>query len=245
MIPFKLDKKAAIEKLKKHYEGKRLLPRVFKDENHLKEIQGIYVPVWLFDAGAQADVRFKGTRVRAWSDSRYNYTQTSYFAVSRSGSLQFTRIPVDGSSKMDNTLMESLEPYDPSGAVDFKTAYLAGYLADKYDEDAEKCISRANERVKRSTEEAFAATADGYNSLIPEHSSVRLQQGKTRYALYPVWLLNTKWNGKTYTFAMNGQTGKFVGDLPMDKGIYNKWLYGLTALVGAVAFGISYLLWLL
>ena len=245
VIPFKLDKKAAIEKLKKHYEGKRLLPRVFKDENHLQEIQGIYVPVWLFDAGAQADVRFKGTRVRAWSDSRYNYTQTSYFAVSRSGSLQFTRIPVDGSSKMDNTLMESLEPYDPSGAVDFQTAYLAGYLADKYDEDAEKCISRANERVKRSTEEAFAATADGYNSLIPEHSSVRLQQGKTRYALYPVWLLNTKWNGKTYTFAMNGQTGKFVGDLPMDKGIYNKWLYGLTALVGAVAFGISYLLWLL
>ena len=245
VIPFKLDKKAAIEKLKKHYEGKRLLPRVFKDENHLQEIQGIYVPVWLFDAGAQADVRFKGTQIRSWSDSRYNYTQTSYFAVSRSGSLAFTRIPVDGSSKMDNTLMESLEPYDAAGAVDFQTAYLAGYLADKYDEDAEKCIPRANERVKRSTEEAFAATASGYTSLIPEHSSVRLQQGKTRYALYPVWLLNTKWNGKTYTFAMNGQTGKFVGDLPMDKGIYNKWLYGLAALVSAVAFGISYLLWLL
>ena len=161
VIPFKLDKKAAIEKLKKHYEGKRLLPRVFKDENHLQEIQGIYVPVWLFDAGAQADVRFKGTQIRSWSDSRYNYTQTSYFAVSRSGSLAFTRIPVDGSSKMDNTLMESLEPYDPAGAVDFQTAYLAGYLADKYDEDAEKCIPRANERVKRSTEEAFAATASG------------------------------------------------------------------------------------
>ncbi|MBR4057918.1 MAG: hypothetical protein IKK00_07290 [Oscillospiraceae bacterium] len=245
VIPFKLDKKAAIAALKKHYEGKRLLPRVFKDENHLEEIQGVYVPVWLFDTGAEADVRYKATQVRAWSDSRYNYTQTSYFALSRSGSLQFTRIPVDGSSKMDDTMMESLEPYDPADAVDFQTAYLAGYLADKYDVDADKCIPRANERVKRSTEEAFAATTSGYTSVIPEHSSVRLKHGKTRYALYPVWLLNTKWNGNTYTFAMNGQTGKLAGDLPMDKGIYKKWLFGLTAVVGAVAFGLSYLLWLL
>lgn len=245
VIPFKLDKQAAIAALKKHYEGKRLLPKVFKDENHLKEIQGVYVPVWLFDAGADADVRFKGTKVRTWSDSRYDYTQTSYFAVSRSGQLQFSKIPVDGSSKMDDTMMESLEPYDNSEAVDFQSAYLAGYLADKYDADAESCIPRANERIKRSTEEAFAGTATGYTTLTPDYSSVRLSQGQTRYALYPVWLMNTKWNGKTYTFAMNGQTGKFVGDLPMDRGLYNKWLFGITAAVGAAAFVLSYLLWLL
>lgn len=41
--------------------------------------------------------------------------------------------------------------------------------------------------------------------------------GKNKYALYPVWLLNTSWEGKQYYFAMNGQNGKFVGDLPVDK----------------------------
>lgn len=245
VIPFKLDKKAAIAALKNHYSGKRLLPKVFKDENHLKEIQGIYVPVWLFDAGAEADVRYKGTQVRHWSDSRYNYTQTSYFAVTRSGTLQFSQIPVDGSSKMDNTLMESIEPFDVSEAVDFQTAYLSGYLADRYDSDAESCIPRANERIKRSTEEAFASTVVGYTSLIPEHSGVKLSHGKAKYALYPVWILNTKWNGKSYTFAMNGQSGKMVGDLPMDKAVYKKWLFGITAAVAAAAYGLSYLLWLL
>jgi len=245
VIPFKLDKQAAIEALKKHYNGKRLLPKVFKDENHLQEIQGIYVPVWLFDATADADVRFKATQVRAWSDSRYNYTQTSYFALSRSGSIGFQRIPVDGSSKMDDKLMESIEPYDFSQAVDFQTAYLAGYLADKYDVDADESVQRANERVKRSTEEAFAATAQGYTTVIPEFSSVRLQQGQTQYALYPVWLLNTKWNGKTYTFAMNGQTGKLVGDLPVDKALCKKWFAGIMAAVSAAVFALSYLLWLL
>jgi len=245
VIPFKLDKQAAIEALKKHYRGKRLLPKVFKDENHLQQIQGVYVPVWLFDAEAEADVRYKATQVRVWSDSRYDYTQTSHFALVRSGSVGFKCIPVDGSTKMDDALMESIEPYDVSQAVDFQTAYLAGYLADKYDVDAEESIQRANERVKRTTEEAFASTAKGYTSVVAEHSSVRLQNGQTRYALYPVWLLNTKWNGKTYTFAMNGQTGKLVGDLPMDKGAYNKWFAGIASAVGAAVLALSYLLWLL
>ena len=245
VIPFKLDKKAALAALKRHYEGKKLLPKVFKDENHLQEIQGVYVPVWLFDTQAEADVRYRATQVRVWSDSRYDYTQTSYFAVSRSGSLGFERIPVDGSTKMDDTLMESIEPFDHKDAVDFQTAYLAGYLANKYDVDAEESIERANTRVRQSTEEAFAETTQGYTSVIPQYSSIRLRDGKVQYALYPVWLLNTKWNGKTYTFAMNGQTGKLVGDLPMDKALYNKWFFGITAAVSAAAFVISYLLWLL
>ena len=245
VIPFKLDKKAAMDALKRHYKGKRLLPKVYRDENRIQEIQGVYVPVWLFDAVADADVRYKATRVRVWSDSRYDYTQTSFYALSRSGNIGFAHIPVDGSSKMDDALMESIEPYDFSQAVDFQTAYLAGYLADKYDVDAETSIERANQRVRESTQEAFAATAQDYTNVIPEHCSVRLQDSRVRYALYPVWLLNTKWNGKTYTFAMNGQTGKMVGDLPMDKKLCNRWFAGITAAVSAAVFAVSYLLWLL
>ena len=154
-------------------------------------------------------------------------------------------MPVDGSTKMDDALMESIEPYDFTGAVDFQTAYLAGFLADKYDVDSEQSIERANERIKKSTDNAFASTVQGYSTVIPESTSIRLQNGKAKYALYPVWLLNTTWNGKRYTFAMNGQTGKFVGDLPLDKGAYTKWLFGLTSLIGAAVFAVSYLLWLL
>ena len=154
-------------------------------------------------------------------------------------------MPVDGSTKMEDLLMESIEPYDFTGAVDFQTAYLAGFLADKYDVDSEQSIERANERIKKSTENAFASTVQGYSTVIPESTSIRLQNGKAKYALYPVWLLNTTWNGKRYTFAMNGQTGKFVGDLPLDKGAYTKWLFGLTSLIGAAVFAVSYLLWLL
>ena len=84
--------------------------------------------------------------------------------------------------------------------------------------NADDSIGRANERVNKSTESVFASTVVGYHTVVPESTSVRLANGRVRYALYPVWLLNTVWNGKTFSFAMNGQTGKLVGDLPVDKG---------------------------
>ena len=245
VIPFKLDKKAAIKALQKHYGGKKLLPKVFKDQNRVKEVKGLYVPVWLFDADAEGFVQYKASRVRTWSDSNYYYTETRYFSVVRAGSLGFDWVPVDGSSKMEDALMESIEPFDLSQAVDFKTAYLSGFLADRYDVTAEQSVERANQRVRNTTEEAFASTVMGYTSVMPVSTNIRLQNGKARYALYPVWLLNTNWNGKKYTFAINGQTGKLVGDLPMDKAAYTKWLLGLTGIIGAAIFGLSYLLWML
>ena len=243
VIPFKLDKKAAKAALQKHYGGKKLLPKVFGDENHIDEVKGVYVPVWLFDAEADAKVRYKASNIRNWSDSHYNYTETAFYSVTRGGSLGFTQVPVDGSTKMDDKLMESIEPFRMEEAVDFQTAYLAGYLADKYDVDAETSMERANERIKKSTEEAFADTVQGYTTVTAETTSINLRKGKVRYALLPVWLLNTTWKGEKYTFAMNGQTGKFVGDLPMDKGKYRLWQLGFTVLFAAVIFLAAYLLW--
>ncbi|MBQ2726896.1 MAG: hypothetical protein IJF78_14425 [Clostridia bacterium] len=245
VIPFKLDKKAAKAALVKHYGGKKLLPKVFSDENHIDEVRGIYVPFWLFDADADAKVRYKASNLRHWSDSRYDYTETTCYSVTRGGSLGFSHVPVDGSSKMADELMESIEPLNMAEAVDFQTAYLAGYLADKYDVDSDTSIERANERIKKSTADAFAKTVQGYTMVAADSTSINLKKGNVRYALLPVWILNTTWNGQKYTFAMNGQTGKFVGDLPMDKDAYKRGLLKYTALFGAAIYAAAYLLWLM
>ena len=245
VIPFKLDKKAAVEALKRHYKGKLLLPKVFSQENHIQEIKGVYVPVWLFDTEAQANMRWKATRVRSWSDSDYIYTETQHYSVTRGGTIAFDHVPVDGSTKMDDALMESIEPFDFSQAVDFRTAYLSGFLADRYDVGSEQSVARANDRIRTSTGQAFASTVGGYTTLIPVCNHVQLKNGRAKYALYPVWLLNTTWKGKNYHFAMNGQTGRFVGDLPMDKSALTRWFLGIFGAVSAACFGISWLLWLL
>lgn len=245
VIPFKFDKNAAVNALHNHYKGKVLLPKVFKDENHIKEVKGLYVPVWLFDADADANVRYKASRVRSWSDASFYYTETTYYMVLRAGDIGFANVPVDGSSKMDDVLMESIEPFSMNEAVDFQTAYLSGYLADKYDVDSESSISRANERIKRSTEDAFRNTVTGYSSVTTIDSSISLHNGRAKYALYPVWILNTQWKDQKYTFIMNGQTGKFAGDLPMDKGAFWRWLLGVAVIGAIVLFVVKYLMWLI
>lgn len=245
IIPFKLDKKAAKEGLVKHLSGKRLLPKIFKDQNHIDEIKGVYVPFWLFDTDVDARIRYRATRVRTWSDSDYIYTETSYFSVHRGGRIGFDNVPVDGSEKMADDLMESIEPFNLADAKEFQSAYLAGYLADKYDVTAEQSVLRANERIKKSTEEAFAKTVTGYNTVVPENTNINLYGGKAKYALYPVWILNTTWNGEKYTFAMNGQTGKFVGNLPVDKSAATKWFLSLSAICSVATYGIVWLLHIL
>ena len=245
VIPFQVDKKAAVAALQNHCKGKRLLPKVFKDENHIQEVKGLYVPVWLFDTDADALVRYRAARTRSWSDSQYNYTETQHFSVTRGGGIGFENVPVDASTKMDSTLMEAIEPFHMGDAVDFQTAYLSGYLADKFDVDAADSIDRANTRIKKSTADAFASTVQGYTSVIPADTNIQLRNGRARYALYPVWILNTRWNGEIFTFGINGQTGKIAGDLPMDKNLFWTWLFGVAGAVSAAVFALSYLLWLL
>ena len=240
VIPFKLDKEEAKSRLQAHYKGKILLPSVFKEKNHIDEIKALYVPFWLYDAKVDANITYKGTKIRTWESGDYRYTETSYYKVERAGSIAFDKVPVDGSSKMPNDLMESIEPYDYKDAVDFQTAYLSGYLANKYDEDAEACVPIANTRIKQSTEDNFRNTVSGYSSVTCENSSVTFADEESQYAMLPVWILNTSWNGEDFLFAMNGQTGKFVGDLPVDKSKAVKLFFIIFILTSVISFLLVY-----
>lgn len=234
VIPFKLDKKAAGEALKAFCKGKPLLPSNFVNDNKIKEMKGVYVPFWLFDCDADANIVYDATKVRHWSDSNYNYTETRHYNVYRSGSIGFANIPVDGSSKMDDAYMDGIEPYNYGDMTDFNPGYLLGYMADKYDVSAEQSFPRAESRVEQSTQDAFRATVGGYTTVIPRMSNIKAEKGKYRYALLPVWILNTKYNGENYMFAVNGQTGKVSGKLPIDKKKF--WLFfgGIAAAIIAL-----------
>ena len=239
VVPFQLNKEQAKAALQQHLQKKPLLPRLFTSQNRIESIQGVYVPFWLFDTDAQASIRYRATRVHSWSDSNFIYTRTSYYSLLRAGRIGFDNVPVDGSSKMDNALMESIEPYDLSQAVDFQTAYLAGYLADKYDVTAESSQQRANDRIRASTESAFASTTAGYATVIPQNTDIRLQGSRVRYGLLPAWILTTRWQDQVYTFAMNGQTGKMVGDLPIDWKRFWTYLVSIGLGCGAVISAIA------
>ena len=217
IIPFSIDKNAAIEAVKNHFKGKKLLPRDFGALHKLGKITGIYVPFWLFDSGIDGTANIDATNTRHYSDSNYNYTETKHYLVTVDGAMSFSRIPVDGSEKMDNDLMDALEPFDYSGLKEFDPAYLSGFLADRFDDDPDESLPRAGSRMTKSAEEVFLGCASEFGSASIRNSNFSLVDPSVKYVLLPVYLLNLKYKEKNYRFAVNGQTGKVVGELPISK----------------------------
>lgn len=226
ILPFRLSKDDAVQALRAHYKGKPFLPRSFTSANHIEQIQGVYVPFWLFDGGA-ASYRASNTNVFETGD--YEITETRHYHVVRAGSLAFEKIPVDASSKMPDDHMDSIEPFDYAQLRPFSTAYLPGYLADKYDVTIDDSRDRADTRCRETLAQALRDTVTGYGACVTEREDIALRRGKVHYALLPVWMLSTKWRGQDFLFAMNGQTGKLVGDLPTDRGRF----WGMFAAIAA------------
>jgi len=215
VLPFQKSREDATAAFLKLCKGKPLLPKEFTTQQRLEKITGMYVPFWLYDCDADFDGSYKATRIHRWSDSKYHYTRTEHFLLSRKAKAAFSGIPMDGSSKMEDSFMESIEPFDYSQMVSFDMAYLTGYLADKYDIPSENGESRIRQRVEQSLQDQVQASLLGYATVLPANRQIRIQNSKAKYVLLPVWMLNTKYNGKIYTFAMNGQTGKMTGAFPV------------------------------
>ena len=242
VIPFKHSKEEAVAALKRHYQKRFFLPRAFTANNHVEKIQGIYVPFWLFDGKAEGEASYKATRSLRKRRGEYEIIQTQHFVCSRSGDLSFEKIPVDASTKMPDDYMESLEPFDYGELKAFSTAYLPGFLADKYDVTVEDSQERADKRCSETLALELKSSVMGYETVSEIHRAVKVNRGKVHYALLPVWLLHTKWNGKGYLFAMNGQTGKMVGDLPVDKKKFWTMFLGLGAGLSVISSALILLL---
>ena len=230
MIPFSVDKKTAVDALEEFTKGKKLLPDAFTEKKRIEKITGVYVPFWLYSCHAKGSVQFEGIKSKKWEDSNFKYEKKDHFNVVRRGEMDFSRIPADASSQMDDATMDSLEPFDFSKAVDYDAAYFSGYLADRYDVEEETARPRANERVENTFREKMKEHVKNYNEVTHKSDSIRLSDAKAEYAMLPVWMMSTKYEDNIYTFGVNGQTGKLVGSLPVDKGKYYKYLI-LTSLI--------------
>ena len=236
VLPFQLNKDAAVSRLQQFYKGKTFLPKAFTSNNHIEEIKGVYVPFWLYDATIDADMTYHTTRTMTHREGDYQVTTTSHFQVARKGQISFEKVPADASTKMPDEYMDAIEPFDYSKLVPFQTSYLAGYYADRYDVDVKEDQQRANRRMMNTVVDTVSSTVTGYSSVIPERKHLSLISGSAAYAFLPVWVLSTRWNGKPYLFVMNGQSGEMIGDLPVDNGKFILYFIVITAVIFIVLF---------
>ena len=216
IIPFKKTKIDAINKFKSLSKGRPLVPKDFIAENNIEKIRGIYIPFWLYDIKISGDLHMIGSNIEMWTKGNKRYVKTDKYKVVRGGTIEYNNIPVDGSKRFDNAIMDSIEPFKFDEAVKFNHAYLSGFYAERYDEDDNEMFNRATKRAINSAIEKFKKAAPEYQEILVETNSFKSKEEKKVYALLPVWMVNIKYKNKMHTFAMNGQTGEFVGNIPID-----------------------------
>lgn len=218
IIPFKKTKEEAIEAFKNLSKGRPLMPKEFNNEANIQKIRGVYIPFWLYDVLVDGNLEGVATKVSSWTSGDYRYTNTKTFKLYRDGYLNFYNVPADGSSRFDDDIMNTIEPFDYKDLEPFNHAYLSGFLAEKYDVESDEMFKTVGQRtLNTSTNTMLEEKNEFFDTKSVTVNNLVAKQVKKKYVLLPVWMVNVKYKDKLYIFAMNGQTGEFIGNIPIDK----------------------------
>lgn len=217
MIPFKTDKDTAIKAFKGLAKGRPLIAKGFISEKNVSKITGLYVPFWLYKIKTSGSLNATGVKIKSWSVGDMRYTKKDFYDLKRTGEMSYEKVPVDGSTRFNNEIMNTIEPFNYNYLIDFDYRYLSGFLAEKYDINKEDSFNEAKMRVLESSKDIMYNDMGNYTTKTITSNTIEAEKESIEYALLPVWMVNVKYNNKFYLFAMNGQTGEFIGNIPLNK----------------------------
>jgi uncharacterized Zn finger protein (UPF0148 family) len=229
VIPFSISKEEAMRAFRKWCRNGRLTPSGFMTADRVKGITGMYVPFWLYDLHNKIEVHAHGTKVRTYMKGDYQYTETQHYEIYRDILLNYVKVPIDASDKMNDELMDKLEPFPYDQLKSFKTPYLAGYIAEKYNYDDQELLPRAKDKISDYIDAYIRSATSGYTTVTYTSKHIDTKAARADYVLLPVWVIHYDYNKLHHTFAMNGQTGKVVGRPPISKIKVAGWFTGISA----------------
>ena len=245
IIPFKIAKKDLKQHLDNFYKNKKLLPKNFFSASHIEKVTGVYVPFWLFSGNIYGTCAYTGKNTSTTVSGDYEVTTTKIYDVVRDTSIGFSGIPIDASDKIEDKLMDSVLPYDMSELKPYQSGYLSGYTADRFDVPGKYLQTRAEQLMKETTNDIVKSSVSGqYTQITPKYKHLNAGQIDVKYVLLPIYMFKIKYANKKYQFAVNGQTGKVVGSLPISKGVSRAYFllrFGIVAGAIMLASLISYL----
>jgi DNA-directed RNA polymerase subunit RPC12/RpoP len=238
MIPFKYSRKSAEEAFIQWAGKGKWTPFGFVSKKNVQKMTGLYVPFWLFNINATIDA--KGTATK--SHYRGNDEIVESFNFERKAQLYWNNVPLDGETRIDDALMEAIEPFDFRALMPYDYRYLPGFYADRYDQTPQDLSGRATKRGIDGINQALNSSLKGtYDRFTIKENLSRIDSMEANYALLPVWFLSYKYRNKYYYFAMNGQTGEVAGQVPVSpvkKMMFFFIVLGILAVITRFALGL-------
>lgn len=231
MIPFTIDKEKAKEIFLKWASKKGFVPKDFYSSSQLEKITGIYLPYWWADCKVDIDYVGEAGSVRVWQTGNTEYTETKKYQIVRKGKIDINNVEELAFTKIDNDLLNGIAPYNENEAMNFSMPYLSGFFAEQYDINKEEITPKIEEQINRYTKSLISDTIPEFSFVKEQSSNTNILSKEMNYTLLPAWILTYQYEGKTYVFAVNGQTGKSFGELPIN----NKKVFSVATGVFAAA----------
>lgn len=236
VLPFAIDKDAAVDGFMKWVKTKRFVPNGFFSKQQVERMTGVYYPHFVAECEVEGELEGEALNVSVHTSSQYVITKTDHYHVRREGRMTFRSILRPALTKANRKLSEGIHPFPLENEKPFSPAYLSGFLAERRDIDASSIESDIAQEVENYVKPLLEESVH-YDSESLRASS-RMRRCESRYVLLPTWILtypNKKNKDDPYYYAMNGCTGEVCGKLPIDK--KKLWLSGLGT--GAIIFVIA------
>ncbi len=219
IIPFQKTKEDCKKSFAAMMRRSLYAPKELKSSEYLENFRGIYIPYWMYDFKIN---QIKG--MRGSTSARHgDYIVTKHYSLNCDMDTSYNGVSFDASSSLDDSLSESIAPFDANGAKDFTPSFLCGFYADTadvpantYKGDALSLI--AEDVVDRAKSQIFP----GRGAVTPSDPErvLRYSSSKPACAMFPVWFLTYRHKDRVAYAVMNGQTGKISSDLPIVEGKY-------------------------
>ena len=219
VVPFAIDRKKAEQSFLDFVHSKKFVPNAFFEKKQIEKLSGVYFPSWLFHVKADGVYEAKGENIHTWPSGDDEYTETEEYHVEREGDLTFEELSKNALKKANKTLVEGVWPYKLAEAKPFHMGYLSGFQAERRDMEASEFQGELTDDVNKYGKKLLRESVKGYDSVTTQKCDCRIRETEEHYALLPVWTVTYKGkDGKMYYYTMNGQSGKVVGKLPLDRG---------------------------
>lgn len=222
VIPFAMDKKRATEIFLDWIKKKKYIPDDFFSKDQIEKLSGVYFPYLMYSCKVDGKIRAEGEKNRTWVMGNIRYTEHRKYRMERAGQLDVKNVTRNALKKNNSALVEGVLPFDMEKLQPFDMGYLSGFQAEKRDMEKESLTSEVESEVKQYTADQLKADVMGqYSAVRVDQSDTKIRDAEWHYALLPVWILTYRdqaGKDELYYFAMNGQTGKICGKLPVEKG---------------------------
>ena len=218
VIPFQIDRQKAEEIFSQWIGRKKYVPETFYNKKQIESMSGVYFPYWLYSCKVKGDLQAEGKTVHTWETAGMRYTETKVYDIQRQGDMNVDSVARNALKKANRKLIDGVLPYRLNEKKEFSMGYLSGFVAENRDMEKDGFVNEVKEEVRQFALSSLSSQTGNYSSVQVRKNQVDITEETWAAALLPVWTVtyNDKARGKIYYFALNGQTGKIWGELPVD-----------------------------